>query len=115
MIETLMRLQKTSMGGDEKLIIKFMWPNGLKLIAARLTIHLNGRPFLAMGGHFGGHSHAILNKYTLFNVALLKFHHSSVDAWSWFLVGCTGTTGLQIAIAYHVLAIVGTYGLSQDL
>ena len=25
-VETLMRLQKTSEGGDEKLIIKFMWP-----------------------------------------------------------------------------------------
>ena len=26
-IKTLMRLQKTIAGGDEKLIIKFMWPN----------------------------------------------------------------------------------------
>ena len=26
-IKTLMRLQKTSAGGDEELIIKFMWPH----------------------------------------------------------------------------------------
>jgi len=37
-VKTLMRLQKSIAGGDEKLIINFMWPNNIRSVTEPINL-----------------------------------------------------------------------------